>query len=323
MKIEDDEALAVRLSRVAVGAAWIGLVAALAVVGNGAGAAGNLTIDILAPAEGSDFDIPTVNVSGTVSPGAKVQVDGLLAFVDGNGSWAVRLALGEGPNNVVARAWDDGGNETAASVNVTFTNPLWGVVGDLADANAEINATNAELSFTEDQLAEAQAEIADLLAATTRFDGEIAQLQAALDDAVANGSISEAAMLELRGDLLDAQAALIRAQSDIVELQAQMAEAQANRTETWATLTDSRADLNETRADLAEAQARVDAIGLELQGNQVELVEAQNAAAAASTEASRASGAAGTSMGVAFFGLVVGGVGVFLSFARGRGRQDR
>ncbi|HEX9710726.1 MAG TPA: hypothetical protein VGB42_12280 [Candidatus Thermoplasmatota archaeon] len=172
--------------------------------GVGPASAAQLDLAVLSPAPDSITESPSVIISGNVTPGASVAVDGVLAHVDANGSWTVRIALAEGTNAVHVQAWDTDGNETNLTLSVTFHDRTSELEADLADALDEINATQEDLTRTQNDLAEAQADIADALAG-------LDELGLALDNT--------------QRDLADVQADLADVQADLAEAQARLSQA--------------------------------------------------------------------------------------------------
>ncbi len=90
----------------------------------------NLTIDLSAPelhitspAAGTMLGSATVDVTGTVADAHgtdRVTVNGVDAVLDGSGGFILAaLALTEGSNTVIARAWDRAGNTGTRSIEVT------------------------------------------------------------------------------------------------------------------------------------------------------------------------------------------------------------
>ncbi len=188
-----------RISRFGAAVTCIALIALALAPGLGPASAAQLDLAVFSPAPDSSTESPSVIVLGNVTPGASVAVDGVMAHVDANGSWSVRIALADGTNAIHVDAWDADGNETNATLNVTFHDPTAELQLDLADALDEINATQEDLNRTQNDLAEAQADIADALAgldelgrALNETQRELAETQADLADAEA--SLSQASV---------------------------------------------------------------------------------------------------------------------------------
>lgn len=98
--------------------------------GNQAQTSVSVTLDTTAPAisitsPGADANVtvPTVTVTGTTEPGAKVTVNGQTVSVDGSGSFSTQVSLTQGANLITATATDTAGNSASSTVVVTYTNP--------------------------------------------------------------------------------------------------------------------------------------------------------------------------------------------------------
>ncbi len=78
-----------------------------------------LTLQVRAPANGTNVPGSAVVVFGLTSPGALVTVDGRVATVDSNGGFRAEAELNPGINTIEIVASDGAGNEESATVRVT------------------------------------------------------------------------------------------------------------------------------------------------------------------------------------------------------------
>jgi len=88
-------------------------------------------IDLVSPDEGAEIDISSIAVSGTTEPGAKVIVNGVIAFVSQEGSFSLEVSLFPGPNTITVRSEDPSGNHNALTRTVTYNDPVPGMVEDI------------------------------------------------------------------------------------------------------------------------------------------------------------------------------------------------
>ena len=218
----------------------VGLIA----TGQSSGAPPDLPLELISPMNNTSTELPTVLVTGTVTPGASVAVNGVLVEVSPDGSWSVRIALDEGLNTIRAHAWDSGGSENNTTVEVTFNNPAVDLRLELADTLDEINATQEELSWTQDYLEEALADLADTMA-------ELDDTRAHLDE---NASVLSEALAEM--DAMRAEAEGLGAELESTE--AGLAEAQADIGALRAELEATNGDLAATEVSAGTARARAD-----------------------------------------------------------------
>ena len=89
------------------------------------------TLTLSNPADGDSTSIPTITVSGTTEPNARLVVNGILVVVESDGTFSVRVSLSEGSNSIMATATDAAGNDATASVSVSYVNPAPGIRQDL------------------------------------------------------------------------------------------------------------------------------------------------------------------------------------------------
>ena len=75
---------------------------------------------VLAPSDGTTVRDRNVTFTGTVEPGASVEVGPYTATVDSNGSWRLTLVASQGENTVTFTATDGSGNTTSATRTVTY-----------------------------------------------------------------------------------------------------------------------------------------------------------------------------------------------------------
>jgi len=165
-----------------------------------AGAA--VSIEILAPGPGNVTDLPTVLVAGNATPGASVAVNGVLVHVQADGSWSLQVALADGMNTILAEAWDAGGNQSNASVEIEFRDPALDAAADLLDAMDELATTQEDLNWTQAHLAATQVELVATQADLAATQADLAEAQA---EVVALNADLEAtnAQLEAEGALAE------------------------------------------------------------------------------------------------------------------------
>jgi len=215
-----------------------------------AGAA--VSIEILAPGPGNVTDLPTVLVAGNATPGASVAVNGVLVHVQADGSWSLQVALADGMNTILAEAWDAGGNQSNASVEIEFRDPALDAAADLLDAMDELATTQEDLNWTQALLAEAEADLADALANVSELQAELAATQADL-------AATQVELVATQADLAATQADLAEAQAEVVALNADL-EATNAQLEAEGALAEEglrRADQAKASADTASLLAVV------------------------------------------------------------------
>ena len=118
-------------------------------------------VEITSPADGSIVNTPTINVFGTAIDDniSHVSVNGVNANLSGttDNFYAYSVPLNEGPNDLIATAKDDTGNETTATINVTLdttppvisiTSPYEGatLTGQTANVTGTIDDDTATVS---------------------------------------------------------------------------------------------------------------------------------------------------------------------------------
>ena len=81
-------------------------------------------LDVTAPSEGAEVDVPQVSVEGTTEAGATVLINNVPAAVAADGSFARAIGLREGTNTVVVRVLDEAGNEVQEEMLVTYVPPV-------------------------------------------------------------------------------------------------------------------------------------------------------------------------------------------------------
>jgi len=86
---------------------------------------------LVSPDEGIDVEISTITVSGITEAGARVIVNGLIAYVDEDGSFSIDVSLFPGPNTITVRSQDPSGNSDSVTRTVTCIDPVPGLVEDM------------------------------------------------------------------------------------------------------------------------------------------------------------------------------------------------
>ena len=120
-------------------------------------------LSLTSPAGGSTTDTPTVLVEGSTAPGSMVVVDGALADVGPDGSFAVRVALEPGTHLIEVYAVDEWGNSARTTVTVTFIDPVPTLEAQLAsaEANASAAAASALLAHEATHVVQQRADASD------------------------------------------------------------------------------------------------------------------------------------------------------------------
>ncbi len=189
-------------------------------------------LSLFSPIDGSSTNISSVWVSGAAEVGARVSVNGFAVTVGAYGTFAVPVALDPGLNVLTVTAWDASGNSASASVNVTFVDPVPGLQGQLATAQANASAMMTSLAAAQATLTVAQSRVSAL-------EADANSTQSQLDEAHANLTASQARVSALEASGASTQAALAASQ-------ARQAALEANATT--------------AKADLASAQSRITAL---------------------------------------------------------------
>jgi uncharacterized protein YheU (UPF0270 family) len=117
------------------------------------------SVVISSPQDDSSVDSSTVTVTGQSEPGATVSINGVVAAVEPDGSFACSLALIEGENTITATATDPAGNSASTSVTVNYEAQDEPSADDLAEVVALLNETMEMLNETMAQLDQAKAEL--------------------------------------------------------------------------------------------------------------------------------------------------------------------
>lgn len=100
------------------------------------------TVEISAPSDGDNLDLPTVQVVGTVSDQSAIStvtVNGAATTLKGSG-FSAQVSLTPGSNTITVAATDAAGNVGSASVTVNYTGTSTGVTGFVYDASKDKSA---------------------------------------------------------------------------------------------------------------------------------------------------------------------------------------
>lgn len=290
-------------------------------------------LNLTEPLEGAWTPVAAVRVSGTTEANATVSVNGVLAQVSPNGSFSVVLALLSGQNRIAVRSLDGSGNTAEATVNVTFDDPLPGLI-------LQVSSANLNLSILRDRLNETTLDLDASLAELARAQDDIATLQVRVSSLLAN-------LLATRMDLADANDQLSLERVRVEDLEAllnatvgQLMETRAAVDSMEESLDRSNQDLQAVKRNNSEFEDRIGYLDQDLWQQRLELeaTSANLSSAFASIEesqqrieesdanASRAVDAAHTATTLAALGAIAGvlGVGIGLvGFFRGRGVGGR
>ena len=176
---------------------------------------------LTAPSDGATTTTPVVTVSGTTEPDVRLVVNGVVASVAPDGSFAFELALREGANTILATATDPAGNAATASVTVTYTNPVPGLQQQLQALQAQLATMDQRIQDLEADLAAANQALQDLQADLDAMGQTLAVLRADLDAATA-------ALNALQADLDTANQALQDARDSLAAANARLDSLQTN-----------------------------------------------------------------------------------------------
>jgi parallel beta-helix repeat protein len=193
-------------------------------------------IEITSPADSATVYAPTVLVTGTMAPGYKVDVNGILVSADNDGTFSVVIALLEGDNTIEARTTTLL-PVASSSITVIYVNQLQQDVDDLSarledvqsrlsDAEALLESTRAWVQSISSQLATAWNEqnatagdVDSLLAEVQAMKASLTSLRDSLN--ATDGNVSA-----LLGDLDDAIGSLTSMESNLTEMQSELASVQ-------------------------------------------------------------------------------------------------
>lgn len=226
-------------------------------------AAPSLTLS--APLNGTTTTVPTVRITGTTEPKASVSANGVAAVVASNGAFSFLLALAPGNNHVDVTATDPAGNSATLSLNVTFKDPVPGLLASLSATNAELNATRASLSETRGALAETQTDLAAAQADLATAQNNLTALQADLNT-------TNAVLAEAQEAVSDAQAHVQAAEANVTKAVAKAVAAQSAATALAASLAATDAALNGTQEDLVATNLELDKTEKDLDASNANIV---------------------------------------------------
>lgn len=197
------------------------------------------TLFINAPLNGSNSSVPAVWVSGLTDAGVNLTISGVRVGVANNGSFGLVLALLPGANVILATAVAPDGRTNTASVNVTYVDPVPGLVQQIAQLQASLNATQAALNGT-------AADLTNTTLALISTRDSLADLWSALNASEQELSAAEANLSGLKA-LLDA------ASNELARLQAEASENES-------VLEATRAALQETQSNLSAAYSLISSL---------------------------------------------------------------
>jgi len=122
------------------------------------------SVMIESPEDGSTVDSSTISVTGLTEPGVYLTVNGLVAAVEDDGSFACNIAIAEGENTVTATATDPAGNSASVSITITYEVAENTLEGDLDEMKDELNNTRDDLADALEDLEDADSRIDSLSA---------------------------------------------------------------------------------------------------------------------------------------------------------------
>jgi hypothetical protein len=83
-------------------------------------AATPITLQVLLPEDGAEFDIGQCQVSGVSAPGAVVTINDEIVIAEVDGSFQATISLEAGPNLIEVLASDASGGEAFTYLTVTY-----------------------------------------------------------------------------------------------------------------------------------------------------------------------------------------------------------
>lgn len=101
------------------------------------------TLSVTSPVNGAQSDVPTIAVSGSTEPEARVTANGIMVAVAADGSFTVAISLAEDANTILVTATDMAGNAASTSVSVTYVSPISGLQQNLSVTRKALDAMNA------------------------------------------------------------------------------------------------------------------------------------------------------------------------------------
>jgi hypothetical protein len=252
-------------------------------------------LSLTSPLEGASSASLSVWVSGTTEPGATLSVNGVMGSVSATGSFGLMIAMAPGAQRIAITATDAWGNTAIVSVNLTVADPLANLQRQVDDAQAALNASEANLSLA---TSDAQALERALAAARSDLVAAQANLSAALDSlSVAQASISliQRDIDLARGDLNTSAAHLAALEADqnasqgeIDAARGQVESDQARVATLEGDLVLAQSRLAEQMTNVTELQAKADAQVERLAAIDASLADQQKQAQDSSARASQA-----------------------------------
>lgn len=258
-------------------------------------------LEVTAPTAGQAFVSPLAAITGTALPGSTVRSGSLTTTADGSGGFLLVTPLSPGPNTLDVEASDPAewpGCAVGASVTVTYSDPVPGLLANLSAAQAD--------------LAAAQERIGALEASGNATQAELDAARADLD--AANVTIAGLAsdMADIASDLNATQEELGRVKVRFPWLQDNLTAAQEEVAGLQGEVTSLEAQYGQSQAALEEAQSQI--VLLKAQQNQTDTLLQE------STDNNAAlSGQVATLSLVAFIALLAAIAGIGLSLVQARG----
>lgn len=151
-------------------------------------------LSISSPSDGEAVESQVVTVEGITEAGANLVVNGILAYVESDGSFSLELPLQEGENTILAVATDSSGNAASASITVTYVVPPNPLDDDLEEALDTIDQIWNELNESMEDMGSAMDEITssleeiredlnDTLNDLSEAEGDLTNAEEQLEDA--------------------------------------------------------------------------------------------------------------------------------------------
>jgi hypothetical protein len=206
-------------------------------------------VTLIAPPGGAQLNESPVTVTGVTEPGAAVQVNGILATVQDNGSFSLAVPLRPGYNEIVATSVDPAGNRAIAMVIVIYNDPVPGLEYQLGVAESRLDDLDAQLTAARIRVAEAEINLSVAQDRIDRLMRDSNTTQAELDAAQADLDAAEARVLTLEMDLAQSTRAVEAARAEVNATQAQIGAMRATLDSTQRALGVTQSQLQALQAD--------------------------------------------------------------------------
>jgi len=219
-------------------------------------------LTLSAPNNGTTTTVPTVRITGTTEPKATISANGVAAVVASNGAFSFLLALAPGNNHVDVTATDPAGNPTVVSLNVTFKDPIPGLMGTLNETRAALAETQARLAVAQADLAAAQNNVTALQADLNATAAQLAMAEDALSDAQGRLTIAEANLTNALQRAIAAQVAVQVQTTNLMATTKALNDTQDDLVATNLALDKTQNDLEKSNANAVALSGQVAAVSI-------------------------------------------------------------